>query len=75
MNSEMRSGRRLPGRYPGIQLSGVHVSELEDPRAYLEGGELLLTTGIPLGGTADAVDDYVRRLAAKGVAALGLGSG
>ena len=64
-----------PGPVPGIQLSGVHVSELADPGAYLEGGELLLTTGIPLGGTADAVDDYVRRLAAKGVAALGLGLG
>ncbi len=65
----------IPGPVPGIQLSGVHVSELADPGAYLEGGELLLTTGIPLGGTADAADDYVQRLAAKGVAALGLGLG
>ncbi|TJY72567.1 PucR family transcriptional regulator [Arthrobacter sp. CAU 1506] len=65
----------VPGPVPGLQLSGVHVSELADPGAYLEGGELLLTTGIPLGGTADAVDEYVQRLAAKGVAALGLGLG
>ena len=75
MNLEIRSGQRFPGPVPGIQLSGVHVSELADPGAYLEGGELLLTTGIPLGGTADAADDYVQRLAAKGVAALGLGLG
>ncbi|TJY66166.1 PucR family transcriptional regulator [Arthrobacter sp. CAU 1506] len=65
----------VPGSVPGIQLSGVHVSELADPGAYLEGGELLLTTGIPLGGAAEAVEDYVQRLAAKGVAALGLGLG
>ena len=65
----------VPGPVPGIQLSGVHVSELADPGAYLEGGELLLTTGIPLSGSAAAVDGYVRRLAAKGVAALGLGLG
>ncbi|EMY32160.1 PucR family transcriptional regulator, partial [Arthrobacter crystallopoietes BAB-32] len=67
--------RAIPGQVPGVQLSGVHVSELEDPTAYLEGGELLLTTGIPLGGTAATASAYVRRLAAKGVAALGLGLG
>ena len=67
--------RAVPGTVPGVQLSGVHVSELEDPTAYLEGGELLLTTGIPLGGTAATASEYVRRLAARGVAALGLGLG
>ncbi|MGW6173733.1 PucR family transcriptional regulator [Arthrobacter sp. NPDC055138] len=65
--------RAVPGPVPSIQLSGVHVSELADPTPYLEGGELLLTTGIPLEGTAAGA--YVRRLAAKGVAALGLGLG
>jgi len=64
----------------GRQLSGVHVSELHDPTAYLEGGELLLTTGIPLRGAGsrasrDDTDAYVRRLAGRGVAALGLGLG
>lgn len=67
--------RAVPGTVPGVQLSGVHVSELEDPTAYLEGGELLLTTGIPLGGTAATASAYVQRLAARGVAALGLGLG
>ena len=28
-------------------VRGVHISELVDPTPYLEGGELLLTTGIP----------------------------
>lgn len=67
--------RATPGSVPGIQLTGVHVSELEDPTAYLEGGELLLTTGIPLGGTKSTVSAYVGRLAAKNVPALGLGLG
>jgi purine catabolism regulator len=57
------------------QLTGVHISELADPTPYLEGGELLLTTGIPLHGGVTAIDGYVRRLAAKGVAALALGLG
>ncbi|MGO1797769.1 MAG: PucR family transcriptional regulator ligand-binding domain-containing protein [Microbacterium sp.] len=58
----------------GRMITGVHVSELPDPGRYLDGGELLLTTGIPLTGRRrDA--DYVGRLAAQGVGALGLGLG
>lgn len=57
------------------RLTGVHVSELEDPTPYLEGGELLLTTGMPLGGSAVSARAYVQRLAAKGVHALGIGLG
>ncbi|MCZ4122540.1 PucR family transcriptional regulator [Streptomyces sp. H39-S7] len=54
----------------------VHTSELDDPGPYLEGGELLLTTGLKLD-----VDDpgslraYVRRLADAGVVGLGFGVG
>ena len=58
-----------------VELTGVHISELDDPTPYLEGGELLLTTGIPLTGERDSVRDYVGRLAARGVVALGLGLG
>lgn len=59
---------------PSRAVTGVHVSELTDPGRYLDGGELLLTTGIPLtGGEEDA--SYVGRLAANGVGALGLGLG
>ena len=57
------------------KISGVHISELEDPTPYLEGGELLLTTGIPLVGPAAKVPDYVQRLVDRGVSALGLGLG
>lgn len=57
-----------------VELTGVHISELDDPTPYVDGGELLLTTGIPFGGGAD-IRAYVNRLDARGVAALGLGLG
>jgi purine catabolism regulator len=60
---------------PGVDLAGVHISELDDPTPYLEGGELLLTTGIPLTGDRETRRDYVNRLSARGVVALGLGLG
>lgn len=63
------------GAVPTTPLSGVHISELVDPTPYLEGGELLLTTGMPLRGGAAAVNAYVDRLVDKGVSALGLGLG
>ncbi len=57
------------------KLTGVHVSELEDPTPYLEGGELLLTTGMPVSGTAGTAVEYVERLRRKGILALGIGLG
>jgi PucR family transcriptional regulator, purine catabolism regulatory protein len=53
----------------------VHVSELADPTPFLEGGELLLTTGLALVQEGTDVADYVRRLAEAGVVGLGLGTG
>ena len=53
----------------------VHSSELEDPTAWLKGGELILTTGMGIGDTAAKQRAYVRRLAGAGVAGLGLGLG
>ena len=61
-------------RFDWVQLTGVHISELDDPTPYLEGGELLLTTGIPFGRETD-IAAYVNRLATRNVAALGLGLG
>nr|WP_240974394.1 PucR family transcriptional regulator [Arthrobacter sp. SF27] len=63
------------GAVPRRQISGVHISELEDPTPYLEGGELLLTTGIPVSAGAEKTGAYVRRLVQRNVAALGLGLG
>ncbi|MEZ0096216.1 PucR family transcriptional regulator [Streptacidiphilus sp. EB129] len=53
----------------------VHTSELDDPVPYLEGGELLLTTGLKLGKSKDRLRRYVHRLADAGVAGLGIGVG
>nr|WP_218862570.1 PucR family transcriptional regulator ligand-binding domain-containing protein [Actinopolyspora biskrensis] len=54
-------------------ISWVHTSELADPTPFLEGGELLLTTGLTLRG--HECGEYVSRLAAAGVAGLGFGVG
>ncbi len=56
-------------------VTGVHVSELEDPTPYLEGGELLLTTGMPFASSAALSRRYMSRLGAKNVHAVGLGLG
>jgi purine catabolism regulator len=55
-------------------VSWVHVSELADPTPFLEGGELLLTTGLAFRDGAP-MGDYVRRLVGAGVVGLGLGTG
>src|SRR3954467_8590296 len=48
----------------------VHISELADPTPWLSGGELLLTTGLQLGGDAGP-REYVARLVRRGVRGLG----
>ena len=53
----------------------VHVSELPDPTPWLEGGELLITTGLGVGELSRPQRDYVRRLAEHGLAGLAFGVG
>ncbi|MFD6190742.1 PucR family transcriptional regulator [Streptomyces sp. NPDC060275] len=48
----------------------VHITELTDPASFLKGGELVLTTGMPLPDDAAGVRRYVDELAAVGAAAL-----
>jgi purine catabolism regulator len=58
------------------EVRWVHTSELDDPGPYLEGGELLLTTGLKLEvGDPEAMRGYVRRLTAAKVVGLGFGVG
>jgi purine catabolism regulator len=59
----------------GRPVRWVHTSELDDPAPYLEGGELLLTTGLKLGRSREKLRRYVHRLADAGVAGLGFGIG
>ncbi len=51
----------------------VAVSELEDPTPYLDGGEILLTTGLRLG--EQDWSGFVDRLSRAGVSAVGIGVG
>lgn len=53
----------------------AHVSEMVDPTRWLRGGELLLLTGLMLPTDAVAMAEYVRRLSAAGIAALGISTG
>lgn len=60
----------------GAAVRWVHTSELDDPGPYLEGGELLLTTGLKLPvDDVESMRGYVRRLVGAGVVGLGFGVG
>lgn len=61
-----------PAQPDDVRVRWVAVSELEDPTPFLEGGELLLTTGMRL---AEPYRPYVDRLVARRIAGLGLGVG
>ncbi len=58
----------------GRPIGWVHISEIDDPTPWLNGGELLLTTGFQL-ETAPAQRQFVRLLAEHGLAGLGFGTG
>ncbi|CAB4848582.1 unannotated protein [freshwater metagenome] len=79
---------RVSTRVARATASGVHgpgaldapvrwvaVSELDDPAPFLDGGELLLTTGMRLPKSSAGCTAYVNRLVAAGVVGLGLGVG
>lgn len=59
--------------HPETEVRWVAVSELADPTPFLEGGEVVLTTGLEMETWSVEWDDYVRRLVAARVSALGLG--
>lgn len=63
------------GDHTGEPVRWVHASELEDPTPWLKGGELILTTGMGVGGTPADQRAYVKRLAGVGAAGLGFGLG
>ncbi|WP_162830094.1 PucR family transcriptional regulator [Amycolatopsis palatopharyngis] len=56
-------------------ITWVHVSEAADPTPFLEGGELLLTTGLLLDEAELNGQSYLRRLADVGAVGLGFGTG
>ena len=67
--------RRAPGRHRRTHLDRpvrwVHITELTDPASFLKGGELVLTTGMPLPGRRGGGAPVRRRTRrASGPAAL-----
>ena len=75
---------RLPGLHLRVvagsaaldrRISWLHVSELPDPTPWLDGGEVLLTSGLAVGSTESDQREYVARLAAHDVAGLAVGLG
>ncbi|MUN62478.1 PucR family transcriptional regulator [Kocuria sediminis] len=59
----------------GAPVSWVATSELADPTPYLNGGEIVLFTGLNSPVDRPSWGRYARRLAEKGVVALGMGVG
>lgn len=59
----------------GLQrpIRWAHVSELEDPTPWLDGGELLMTTGIGIPRTSARQVAYVQRLVDVDVAGIAIG--
>src|SRR5262245_9664801 len=69
--------RLIDGGKPGAlsrPIRWVSVTELADPRPFLSGGELVLTTGLGQ-RTAARQREFVERLAEREVAGLGFGIG
>ncbi|GAA1649184.1 helix-turn-helix domain-containing protein [Georgenia ruanii] len=60
---------------PLAPVRWVATSELADPSPFLEGGEVLLTTGLRAEGWDHEWEGYVARLRAAGVAAVGFATG
>jgi purine catabolism regulator len=53
----------------------VHIAEVPDPTPWLKGGELLLTTGYGLTGSAEKQVDALKRLIDHNLSGLGVGTG
>ncbi len=56
-------------------IEWAHSIELVDPTPWLNGGELVMTTGLNIGRTEDAQFDYVARLVQSRSAALAFDTG
>lgn len=62
----------LSGRGP---VQWAHISEIPDPTPWLEGGEILLTTGLGVRDSPDLQRRLITVLEARGCAGVGLGLG
>lgn len=70
---ELVAGRAGVGERGPIRWA--HISELPDPTPWLEGGEVLLTTGLGVKDHPDQQRDLIAGLARHGCTAVGFGVG
>jgi PucR family transcriptional regulator, purine catabolism regulatory protein len=54
------------------EIHWAHVCELKDPRPWLNGGELVMTTGLAIPRHSEGQECYLTRLAASGAAGLAI---
>lgn len=75
-HSALKLGVRAGEQHLDTPVRWAHVSELEDPVPYMEGGELLLITALKLDAEdPEAMRRYVKRLVGAGVVGLGFAVG
>ncbi|MQB02011.1 MAG: hypothetical protein GEU78_17405 [Actinobacteria bacterium] len=76
--SERSLGLRLIAGADGLRTRGpvcwVHCSELPDPTPWLEGGEILLTTGLGVKDSEELQRRLIRGLAQHGCTGVGFGA-
>jgi PucR family transcriptional regulator, purine catabolism regulatory protein len=72
-------GLALAAGGAGLRTRGpvrwIHISEIPDPTPWLEGGELLLTTGLGVRDAPDLQRRLIEGLDARGCAGVGFGLG
>lgn len=72
-------GLELVAGQSGLDRRGpirwAHISDTPDPTPWLEGGELLLTTGLGVRDSPQLQERLIAGLAARGVVAVGFGTG
>jgi PucR family transcriptional regulator, purine catabolism regulatory protein len=77
--AEPSLGAELVAGRAGMDQRGpirwAHISELPDPTPWLEGGELLLTTGLGVRNSDELQRRFVAGIARRGVVALGFAVG
>jgi PucR family transcriptional regulator, purine catabolism regulatory protein len=73
LGAELVAGRAGVTRRGPIRWA--HITELPDPTPWLEGGELLLTTGLGIRDDPDLQERFVAGIARRGVVALGFAVG
>jgi PucR family transcriptional regulator, purine catabolism regulatory protein len=73
LGAEVVAGRDGVDRRGPIRWA--HISELPDPTPWLEGGELLLTTGLGVKDSPELQRRFVTGVAGRGVVAIGFSMG